>query len=137
MGAANASSAISAATSRSLTGKPFTRHTHGIIRNIRDGLQTSSLLCSWNSSTNCLVHGRGCHYDAVGVNMRLRPTLSNASDPMGLDLFQVLPIAMPFESMKLLHHGWCSLACLRVQAHELNPSPHRNPLSPLDKYRCG
>ncbi|KAK1237290.1 hypothetical protein MKX08_002915 [Trichoderma sp. CBMAI-0020] len=56
--------------------------------------------------TNCLVHGRGCHYDAVGPNMRLRTTLSNAaSDPMGLDLFEVLPIPMPFESMKLLHHG--------------------------------
>ncbi|KAM0513722.1 hypothetical protein ACHAPE_007548 [Trichoderma viride] len=38
--------------------------------------------------------------------MRLRSTLSNAaSDPMGLDLFEVLPIPMPFESMKLLHHG--------------------------------
>ncbi|PON25013.1 hypothetical protein TGAM01_v206094 [Trichoderma gamsii] len=38
--------------------------------------------------------------------MRLRSTLSSAtSDPMGLDLFEVLPIPMPFESMKLLHHG--------------------------------
>lgn len=56
--------------------------------------------------TSCLVHGRGCHYDAVGPNMRLRTTLSNAtSDPIGLDLFEVLPIPMPFESMKLLHHG--------------------------------
>ncbi|KAL6900558.1 hypothetical protein GGI43DRAFT_405727 [Trichoderma evansii] len=56
--------------------------------------------------TNCLVHGRGCHYDAVGPNMRLRTTLSSAVlDPMGLDLFEVLPIPMPFESMKLLHHG--------------------------------
>ncbi|KAL7965564.1 hypothetical protein HDV63DRAFT_414109 [Trichoderma sp. SZMC 28014] len=42
----------------------------------------------------------------IGPNMRLRTTLSNtASDPMGLDLFEVLPIPMPFESMKLLHHG--------------------------------
>lgn len=77
----------------------------------------------WDSSTNCLVHGRGCHYDAVGSNMRLRTTLSNAaSDLMGLDLFEVLPIPMPFESMKLLHHGWCNPAYLRVQAHELNQS---------------
>jgi hypothetical protein len=38
--------------------------------------------------------------------MRLRGTLSNGpQDIMGLDMFEVLPIPMPFESMQLLHHG--------------------------------
>ncbi|KAM0255734.1 hypothetical protein ACHAQJ_005488 [Trichoderma viride] len=78
MAAVSASSVISAATSRSLTA----------------------------SSTSCLVHGRGCHYDAESPHMRIRGTLSNAPpDFGGLDMFEVLPIPMPFESMQLLHHA--------------------------------
>ncbi|KAL6689668.1 hypothetical protein J3F84DRAFT_398957 [Trichoderma pleuroticola] len=50
------------------------------------------------------VHGRDCHYDAAGVNMRRGGRLSGA-DMMEADHFKVLPIPMPFESMQLLHHA--------------------------------
>ncbi|KAL6786359.1 hypothetical protein J3E68DRAFT_447289 [Trichoderma sp. SZMC 28012] len=50
------------------------------------------------------VHGRDCHYDGAGVNMRRGGTLPGA-DIMEADLFNALPIPMPFESMQLLHHA--------------------------------
>lgn len=75
----------------------------------------------WASSTSCLVHGRGCHYDAVGLNIRLRGMLSGASpDIVGADMFKVLPIPMPFKSMQLLHHGeWLWNCCEREIIYEL------------------
>ncbi|UKZ74836.1 hypothetical protein TrVFT333_002506 [Trichoderma virens FT-333] len=97
MAAASANSVISGVMRQNRTGKLL--HPGSKIK-----AYIGKCLTNLGISTSCLVHGRDCHYDGAGVSTRRRGVLSGA-DIMEVDLFKVLPIPMPFESMQLLHHA--------------------------------